>query len=773
VDGTVYATLVVGDTVFVGGSFSNAVAPTGGLVQRQNLAAFSLATGALIASWRADAGASVRALASDGRWLYVGGSFGRLAGQTRMRLARVDVASAALDAGFAPVLDDTVRALAVTGDRIYAGGPFLTVNGVGRNRLVRLDSASGAVDPQFAAAASGPVYGLRISPGRDRLYVAGGFAALNGVGRSGVGAVDADTGAVVGPAFASSARPTFGLDISPDGTRLYGAGGSGTNAAAAWDTGTGTRTWRVVADGDIQALRYFGGTVYFGFHDGFQGDSSLKALAADAATGVLDPSFRPRIVGFWGVWAIDVTDEGVVLGGDFTQVSGVPARGWARFPRSGTPPPPPPVVDRYAEATTRWRYRDTGSPPSGWASAGLDDTAWSEGLPQLGYGDGDESTVISYGSSSSSKHLAYYFRTRIEVTRIPDQLALELAADDGAVVYVNGVEAARDNMPAGTVTKATRASSGRSGGAENALRHFDLDPALLSVGTNVVAVEVHQVSPSSSDVSFDANLTGTIASTPNAPPVSAFTAIATGLTVSFDGAHSSDPDGVVTDWSWDFGDGTTDARPAVSHDYASPGTYTVTLRVADNRGAHDTSAQQVRVQEPLVTARVVSPLARWRWRYRSGGPPRAWNQPGFGARAWPAGRAVLGFGHSSVVTKLGRFPRKASRPKSAYFVRTFRVPDLSAARRLALRTVADDGIVVYVNGTEVARSNMPAGRVRTNTSALTARSSTTAADHPLVIEVPLQLLTDGVNTIAAETHLKRRRTANVTFRLSAMLTSRG
>lgn len=509
VDGTVYATLVVGDRIFVGGSFANAISPTGVTVPRKNLAAFSMATGALEAGWRADAGSTVRALVSDGSWLYVGGAFARLAGAARSRLGRVEVSSGRLDPAFRPSLDNTVRALELGSTRLYAGGTFLTAGGVAHARLAALSPATGAVIPQFTGSASAAVYALRLSPDESVLYTAGAFGALNGTTRAGVGALRPDTGRTTGPAFGSSAKPTFGLAISDDGTRLFGAGGAGSNAAAAWNTTTGVRTWRVVTDGDVQAIAYFGDTVYFGFHDGFQGDSHVKALAADATSGAVDPAFRPDVAGFWGVWSISATGAGLVLGGDFTSVSGVPARGFARFPRSVDPPPPPPRVTEYLGAQTAWHYDDLGSAPSDWISGTFDDSGWPAGIPQLGYGDDDESTVLSYGPSASDKHLTYYFRSSFEVGEVPAQLALLLAADDGAVAYLNGVEVVRDNLPAGEITATTRASSTRSGGAENALRPFTVDPALLVPGINTLAVEVHQDLPGSSDVTFDAQLTGT------------------------------------------------------------------------------------------------------------------------------------------------------------------------------------------------------------------------------------------------------------------------
>jgi PKD repeat protein len=71
----------------------------------------------------------------------------------------------------------------------------------------------------------------------------------------------------------------------------------------------------------------------------------------------------------------------------------------------------------------------------------------------------------------------------------------------------------------------------------------------------------------------------------NAAPTAVFTASCTDLTCSFDGRGSSDPDGTVAGYAWDFGDGQTGSGATVSHTYATAKTYTVTLTVVDNLGA--------------------------------------------------------------------------------------------------------------------------------------------------------------------------------------------
>jgi len=84
----------------------------------------------------------------------------------------------------------------------------------------------------------------------------------------------------------------------------------------------------------------------------------------------------------------------------------------------------------------------------------------------------------------------------------------------------------------------------------------------------------------------------------NQPPIAAFSYGVTDLTAAFTDA-SSDPDGSVVDWAWDFGDGTGASASDPIHGYAAAGTYVVSLTVADNKGAIDTSTQSVTVTEPL------------------------------------------------------------------------------------------------------------------------------------------------------------------------------
>lgn len=154
-----------------------------------------------------------------------------------------------------------------------------------------------------------------------------------------------------------------------------------------------------------------------------------------------------------------------------------------------------------------WTYLDKGTDPgTAWFEPTFDDSSWSNGVAQLGYGDGDEQTVISYGGNSSAKYPAYYFRSTFVVDdpAALTQYQLRLLADDGAIVYLNGTEVLRVRMPEGSVDYRTYALSvATEGGYDPA----SISPARLQAGVNTLAVEVHQRSGTSSDVSFDLELT--------------------------------------------------------------------------------------------------------------------------------------------------------------------------------------------------------------------------------------------------------------------------
>jgi len=171
----------------------------------------------------------------------------------------------------------------------------------------------------------------------------------------------------------------------------------------------------------------------------------------------------------------------------------------------------------YAEQTSfinkggQWKYLDNGSnQASSWRATNFNATSWKTGTAQLGYGDGDEATIVNYGGSSSNKHITTYFRYQFDLidASLYKSLLLELLRDDGAVVYLNGTEVVRDNMPSGAISYQTKASSAVAGSSEDQYQQYTLTASALKNGSNTLAVEIHQSSGSSSDISFDLALIG-------------------------------------------------------------------------------------------------------------------------------------------------------------------------------------------------------------------------------------------------------------------------
>lgn len=176
-------------------------------------------------------------------------------------------------------------------------------------------------------------------------------------------------------------------------------------------------------------------------------------------------------------------------------------------------------VEEFVSAGNYWKFDDNGAEPvAGWQGLPYVDDAWQEGLAKFGYGDNDETTTIDFGGSSSNKHITTYFRRRFYLGDPADYSSLTagLLVDDGALIYLNGNEVARVNMPGGAITFSTRANGAVGGDDEETFFDQVLDESALVAGENILVVEVHQSSSSSSDLGFDLSLRGTR----SAPPAS-------------------------------------------------------------------------------------------------------------------------------------------------------------------------------------------------------------------------------------------------------------
>ena len=159
-----------------------------------------------------------------------------------------------------------------------------------------------------------------------------------------------------------------------------------------------------------------------------------------------------------------------------------------------------------------WSYWDQGSlDGTDWKTGNASN--WAQGPTPLGYGKSSIVTTISYGSDSSNKYPTYYFRKNLTVDAEPEDIAsltLNFTADDGFVVYINGTEATRYLLPDGEITYETYATTYANDNPDSG--EIELPVSLLRKGTNIIAVEVHNNVPGSSDLYWDAEISYTVTS---------------------------------------------------------------------------------------------------------------------------------------------------------------------------------------------------------------------------------------------------------------------
>lgn len=158
-----------------------------------------------------------------------------------------------------------------------------------------------------------------------------------------------------------------------------------------------------------------------------------------------------------------------------------------------------------------WKYFDGGqSPGANWMQPDFDDSGWTNGIARLGYGDPATATTVSFGADASNKYVTTYFRSSFVLpwNAVLTNLNFRLARADGAVVWLNGQEVFRTNMPAGPIDYTTLALTTNSIYNRHIFYPKDVPVTGGMPQTNLVAVEVHLSAVTNGAQGFDMELIG-------------------------------------------------------------------------------------------------------------------------------------------------------------------------------------------------------------------------------------------------------------------------
>lgn len=206
------------------------------------------------------------------------------------------------------------------------------------------------------------------------------------------------------------------------------------------------------------------------------------------------------------------------------------------------------------------------------------------------------------------------------------------------------------------------------------------------------------------------------------------------------------------------GNSFTDTAPVAGSRYA--------VRAFDAAGNRSASTVPLKIAGPVPPEEYLLPFAsEWRWSYDTNAPAPDWNQPTFNDSAWSVGFGELGFGDTPKNTIIST--TAPPRPLTSYYRRVVTVDDPSALSSVRFDLIRNSGAVVYVNGVEVLRSNMPAGVVTHDTFA--AGPVAAAERHvPVSFEVSPSFFQPGANTIAVELHLNSRNQTTAGFDLALL-----
>lgn len=320
----------------------------------------------------------------------------------------------------------------------------------------------------------------------------------------------------------------------------------------------------------------------------------------------------------------------------------------------------------------------------------------------------------------------------------------------------------------GTITK-VEFFKGATKLGEDTTAPYELPPTNVVSGNYAFTAKA---TDNASGSSTSAVVNVTVTNADNVPPAVAITSPLDAATLIDGGrvitANASDTDGSVL--KVEFYDGATklgeDTTAPFSFEWTAPslGNHVLTAVATDNDSAATTSAPVSIGVVGALTNTVISKGSTWKYLDNGSDQGTAWKEYAFDDSSWASGPAVLGGGDTHITTNINLGP-SGNRYITTYFRRTFELNSAVALKALDFSILRDDGVVVYINGVEVTRQNLPEGPINYLTDTPVIISGADETTYFTGTASPLPPLIEGTNVIAVELHQRDGASSDLAFDL--------
>ena len=802
----VQAITQVGDTVFTGGDFAYLESAAGAHVDQSYLAGFNVNTGELVQTFKPKFNGQIKSLeALPNNKLAVGGEFTEVNGEKVPGFAVLDPATGQLDRELNLQVENNVsgsalavKTLQAQGDYLYLGGTFThlkssgTPNKVYSRNAARVKISTNQVDRTWTPRFNGTVNGMSASADNSEVFAAGYFTEMNDQRAFRVARI-LDSAKKVGtwevtPSYLPDPQTRekrvwgFHFDVQDAGSSVW-LGGTEHMISQYTKNEPMTRLSSSITrnGGDFQDLHLNGNNIYGACHCGdflYQGSGthdyawrgstvtdSIRLVAAfDKDSGKTLPEFAPTLKGKsgHGIWESFVDSNGVLwVGGDLNRSlseNGVQQEsvGFVRYaPRDVTPPPAP------------------------------------SNLTVTQSGDNDQLNWSASGEAGARYHVLRNDRVIATV----NGTSYRVKHTDNARYFVRAADA-NGNYSAST-SVAVSGKKAEQPKQENPKQENPQpqpenpkqddpkqeDPKQEQPKQEQPKQEQpkqedpKQEQPKQDDPKQDDNK-NVVKPQPENPiqedPKQEQPKQEQPKQEDPKQDEQPQPENPATDDQVQPADPNDDLKPNEPKQQEQPKQEQPKQEQPKQEDPKQDNPKQEQPkqedpkqeQKPQGDQVLVDSGSSWVYRVGSDRAESEWKTRSWLGGAWSRGKAPLGAGSVNVETEVNTF---FGTPMSIYARKDVTLTKEQAQQYLKLTTYADDGTVVYVNGKEVARKNMPQGRISANTPATQRPESQNA--QLFSVDVPAEYLREGRNAIAVEVHANSHWSNNISFDMQVISTA--